>query len=89
MTNRYDNERAFYMKELSVTSGNIKDLERNFLLTKLSLTSGNTEDLTMLYFVSEGITDINIDDAWKSFLNGEGYTGNVEDMKLRYFTDNL
>jgi hypothetical protein len=77
-THIQDVERNFYMKQLSVTSGNTEDLK--------ALVYPNGE-LVWLQSQTTGVT--NVEDGWVKFLTEEGYSGDLPSMKKKYYEDNL
>ena len=81
-------ERNFYLTQLGLTEGSTDDLEQLWLQ---DVTGSNETDVTLLwrlYLTAEGYTIANLRTAWKQFLEGNGYSGNIIDQTNKYFIDN-
>ena len=81
-------ERNFYLTQLGVTSGERLSLSRRFYLSQLSLTNGERLSLEKAWLKFKGATSDNREDAWKEFLESEGYSGEVDTMRKQYYEDN-
>jgi hypothetical protein len=75
--------------------------KRNYLLKQLSLNATSydysTEDMSktfygeneLVWLQANGATSDNMYDAWRQYLDSEGYTqANLEDAKLQFYNDN-
>jgi len=81
-------EREFYLTQLTLTSGERLSLSRQFYLSQLTLTEGERLSLEKQWLASQGATGSNREDMWKSFLEGQGYSGAVDTMRRDYYRDN-
>ena len=81
-------ERNFYLNQLSLTSGDVNDLERLFLQDAASSSETDVQSLWGLYLVAEGFPISDLRSAWKQFLEGNGYFGDIIDQTNKYFIDN-
>ena len=79
-----DHKLAALQSLLSISGGNIDDLEQAWLITEASV-FGNPNDMWLQVFQDNGAASGNISDAAKQFLEGLGFSGDINQLWHDYW----
>ena len=81
-------EQQYYMKQLSVTSGDTETLKRTYYNSINTVQKDNGQDAFVQFLTEEGYSGHYLD-MFKSYLESEGYSGNLTDIENQFYNDNI
>lgn len=68
-------------------SGSLRNMERAFYIAEGATGSGSDDDLENSFLAAKGFSAGSLNDKWKSYLVSLGYSGTLNNMFVRFWTD--